>query len=143
MKIRMERKFKGEEYTISTLFINGLYLCETIEDKVRDLNADGDLDDPGEGKVPTETAIPFGRYRVDLTVSPKFKRALPILLNVKHFTGIRIHKGRTAEHSHGCILPGENKVKGQVLYSEKYEMIIVERMLEALKRGEEVWIDIV
>jgi hypothetical protein len=73
--------------------------CDTIEDKVRDLNQDGDLLDEGEEKVFGETAIPYGKYAMELSMSPKFKRLLPMILDVKHFTGIRIHKGRTAKHS--------------------------------------------
>ena len=113
MRLRLERKYLGEEYTIGHLYMDGLRLCETVEDKVRDLNHDGDLDDPGEGKIPGRTAIPYGRYELDLTWSPKFTRLLPLVMNVKGFNGIRIHRGNTAEDSAGCILPGENKVKGE------------------------------
>ena len=143
MKLRLQRRYLGEEYTIGSLFINGLYLCDTIEDKVRDQNQDGDLDDPGEKKVFGETAIPYGLYMVDLTMSPKFKRLLPILYHVPHFTGIRIHRGNTAKDSHGCILPGENKVKGKVIHSTKYEMKIVGEMLKAIRIGEKIMIEIV
>ena len=143
MKILLKRRYLGPEYTIGSLFIDGVYLCDTIEDKVRDLNRDGDLNDPGEGKVFAETAIPYGEYKIELSMSPKFKRVLPMVLNVKHFTGIRFHKGRTAKHSHGCILPGENKAKGQVLYSEKYEMLLIEKMLDATRAGENKIIEII
>jgi hypothetical protein len=142
MRLRLERRYLGPEYTIGSLFINGEYLCDTIEDKVRDHNQDGDLDDPGEKKVFGETAIPYGRYKVDLTMSPKFKRLLPIILNVPHFTGIRIHRGNTAKDSHGCPLVGENKAKGKVINSTKYELIVVERMLSAIRNQEEITIDV-
>lgn len=143
MRLRVHRRYLGPKYTIGSLFINGIYLCDTIEDKVRDANKDGDLDDVGEGKVYGETAIPYGKYKVDLTMSPKFRRILPIVENVSHFTGIRIHRGNTAKDSHGCILPGENKVKGRVIHSTKYEMRIVESMLLAIRNGEEMTIDII
>jgi len=142
VKLKLQRRFLGDDYTIGSLFIDGLYVCDTIEDKVRDVNKDGDLDDPGEEKVFGETAIPYGTYAVDLTMSPKFKRVLPILLDVPHFTGIRIHRGNTAKDSHGCILPGENKIKGGVINSTKYEMLIVERTLTAIRNGEQIWIRI-
>jgi len=142
MKLRLERRFLGENYTIGSLFINGIYLCDTIEDKVRDLNRDGDLNDPGEGKVYGMTAIPYGKYEVDLTMSPKFQRLLPLVKNVKHFLGIRIHRGNTAEDSAGCILPGENKVKGKVINSTEYEMIIIEKMLDAIRHGEDITLEI-
>jgi len=138
MKLRLQRRFKGEDYTIGSLFINGEYLCDTLEDKVRDYNKDGDLLDAGETKVFGETAIPYGQYKVRLTMSPKFKRLLPIVLNVKHFTGIRIHRGNKAKDTHGCILPGENKEKGKVLDSTKYEMLLVEQIFKAQVNGENI-----
>ena len=142
MRLRLERKYLGPEYTIGHLYLNGIRLCEMIEDKVRDVNEDGDLDDEGEEKVSGETAIPYGYYHMDLTMSPKFKRLLPIIVNVRHFEGIRIHRGNTASDSHGCLLPGENKEKGKVINSTKYEMIIIEEMLQAIRNREEMTIKI-
>jgi len=143
MKLKLHRFFIGEEYTVGNLYIDEEFLCNTMEDKVRDLNKDGDLNDPGEGKVYARTAIPYGIYDVELTMSPKFTRLLPLVKNVKHFTGIRIHRGNTAEDSAGCILPGENKVKGKVINSTEWEMRIVEKILEATKRGEKITLEIV
>ena len=48
--------------------------------------------------------IPALTYRVDVTISPRFKRPLPILLQVPGRTGIRFHRGSRPEHSKGCIL---------------------------------------
>ena len=142
MNLLLKRRYLGETYTIGSLFVDGEYFSDTIEDKVRDYNKDGDLEDTGETKVFGETAIPYGRYAIDLTVSPKFKRVLPLVKGVKHFTGIRIHRGNTAGDSHGCILPGENKQKGKVIYSTKYEMLLIDLMLLALKNGEQIHISI-
>lgn len=143
MEITLKRRYLGPEYTVGSWYFDDVYLCDIMEDKVRDINRDGDLDDPGEGKVFAETAIPYGRYKIELSMSPKFKRVLPMILNVKHFTGIRVHRGRTAKHSHGCLLPGENKAKGQVLNSEKYEIEIIKQMMDATNRGEKMFINII
>ena len=67
-----------------------------VEDRVRA---------PGV-KVPGETAIPAGTYKMILSKSPKFGRILPEILNVPNFVGIRIHKGNTAEDSAGCLIIG-------------------------------------
>jgi len=139
----LDRKYLGPKYTIGKLFRGDAYICDVVEDVVRDLNKDGDLLDDDETKIPRETAIPYGRYRVHLSMSPKFKRVLPILDGVKHFTGIRIHKGRDAGSTWGCLIPGENKIKGGVINSEKYEMLIVSSILGDLIRGEEIWINII
>ena len=48
--------------------------------------------------------IPAGTYPIAVTWSPKFKRMLPIVLNVPGRNGIRVHRGTKPEHSRGCIL---------------------------------------
>ena len=46
--------------------------------------------------------IPTGTYEVRLTYSPRFKKYLPLLMNVPGRTGIRIHTGSKPEHSKQC-----------------------------------------
>ena len=48
--------------------------------------------------------IPALCYPVRLTMSPRFKRLLPIVQNVPQRNGIRIHRGTKPQHSTGCIL---------------------------------------
>lgn len=132
----------GESYTIGSLSIDGKKFCDTLEDRVRDLNKNG-VFDGDEKKVYGETAIPYGTYDVVVDYSPKFKRELPRLQNVKHFEGILIHRGNTAEDSAGCILVGENKVKGKVTNSTPYEKELVRILKEAQDRKEPITIKIV
>ena len=142
MEIKIKRRYLGSDYTIGSMFVNGEYFCDTLEDKVRDLNKDGDLNDKGEGKVYAETAIPYGEYEVVVNHSPKFKRMLPRLLNVPHFEGILIHRGNTAKDSAGCILVGENKVKGQLINSTLYEKKITSICHKAQLQNEKITIEI-
>lgn len=102
MKLLLERRFKGDAYTVGTLYVNGERFCDTLEDRVRDLAG-------GEVKVPGETAIPEGVYKVIVNRSPKFGRDLPRLLDVPQFEGVLIHWGNSAEDSAGYILVGKNK----------------------------------
>ena len=53
--------------------------------------------------------IPALVYKVSVTQSPKFRRMLPILLQVPGRTGIRVHQGLRPEHSKGCILVRQEK----------------------------------
>lgn len=148
MKLTLKRIALRPTYTIGKLYIDGTYFCDTCEDRVRDNNKDGDLNDIGEGKVYSKTAIPYGTYKVTMNVqSPKFSRRatyawckgyLPRLLNVPHFEGILIHAGNTAEHSAGCILVGENKVVGQVINS----MATLKRLLRIIGGAEDITITI-
>ena len=142
MKLRLERKYFKETYTIGNLYINGSFFSNTLEDKNRDVNKNGKFDN-GETKIYGETCIPFGTYKIILTMSPKFKRELPRLLNVPSFEGVLIHRGNTAKDSAGCILVGENKAVGKVLNSTPYEERLVKMMKNAILRGEEVTIEIV
>ena len=48
--------------------------------------------------------IPALVYKVQVTQSPRFKRLLPILIQVPGRSGIRFHRGTLPEHSLGCIL---------------------------------------
>ena len=126
MKLTLIRKYKKEDYTIGHLYIDGKLFCDVLEDRVRELNT---LEDKVYGK----TAIPEGVYQVKLTYSPRFKKILPEILNVQFFSGIRIHAGNTADDSEGCLLVGENKVKGKVINSKK----TLEKLMKILKSAQD------
>jgi hypothetical protein len=121
MKLELRRVALRDTYTIGKLYIDGVYFCDTLEDHVRDINKDGDLNDKGEGKVFGETAIPYGTYKVIMNMSNRFKRVMPLILDVPHFKGIRIHAGNSAKDTLGCPLVGINSVKGRLTQSKKYE----------------------
>ena len=116
MKVEVKRCFKGAEYTIGHLYIDGAYFCDTLEDTVRN-----------GVKIPGKTAIPAGAYKVKKTMSPRFKTVLPEILNVPGFTGVRIHSGNTAKDTDGCLLLGLNKSKGAVLHSKDAMAFFMDR----------------
>lgn len=132
-----------EKYTVGRLYFDGIYFCDTLEDIVRDLDHDGDMDGEGEEKIPGETAIPYGRYRVIIKRSPRFKRDLPRILNVNDFTDILIHAGSTNEDTSGCVLVGENKIKGCVVRSRLWEARLVEKLKGYVQEGHDLFINIV
>lgn len=117
MDLKLKRIFRGDKYTIGHLYIDGNYYCDVLEDTDRGLSNDMSEEEIKRIKIYGKTAIPKGTYKVEVTYSPKFKQYLPILLNVKGFSGIRVHSGNTAEDTLGCLLVGYNKVKGQVINS--------------------------
>lgn len=119
------------DYTIGKLYLNGKYQCFILEDPVR------------VKKIHGETAIPSGRYKVIITWSKRFKRRLPLLLDVPNFEGVRMHSGNDVDDTEGCLLTGEYRSKSgkQVLNSRKAFDPLFEKLDEALKK-EEVWITI-
>lgn len=142
MDLLLERKYLKKDYTIGVLSIDGKYFCDVLEDTVRDINKDG-IFNCGEFKIKGHTAIPYGEYEIAITYSPKFKRELPLLLNVPNFDGIRIHRGNSRNDTSGCLLTGENKEKGKVVNSTKYEIELTNRIKTAINKKEKVTIKIV
>ena len=116
MKIKVDRIYKGESYTIGKMYLNGEYFWDTLEDAIRPV------------KIPNETAIPAGTYKVEVTYSPRFKRNLPLLIDVPNYTGIRIHNGSNKDHTSGCILVGFNTSKGILSDSRKISDQLTEKL---------------
>jgi hypothetical protein len=142
MEIRVKRIALKETYTIGRLYVDGEYICDTIEDKVRDI------------KIQNETAIPYGRYKVAMNYkSPKYSNFdkykwakeydgyLPRLIDVPEFDGILIHVGNTSLDTSGCILVGENKEKGKVINSvATFNRLMKDYLLKAKEKNENIWI---
>lgn len=152
MEIKVKRKWKKEAYTIGKMYINGAYVCDTLEDKDRGLTSNMSVAQICGVKVHGETAIPTGRYLVDMkTVSPRFgsraqyqfcKGRLPRLCNTPGYQGVLIHIGNTAKDTDGCILVGDNKAVGQVLNSTATFKKVYAKLKAADERREQIWITI-
>ena len=142
MEIEVKRIARKERYTIGNMYVDDTYFCDTLEDADRGLADTMEIDEILENKLKGITAIPTGKYDVIVSFSPRFKRVLPLLLNVKGFEGIRIHAGNTAEDTEGCLLVGENKEKGKVLNSRATFERLMAILLECEKRKEKVTITI-
>ena len=154
MTITLKRIYKKGTFTLGALqiqtesnkeFLTKKYFCDTLEPHAIDWRR--------EDKIAGKTAIPTGRYKVVLGYSKTYKRRMPFLQNVPHFTGIMIHTGNSVDDTRGCILvgkavrpqkpeeenpTGEATVIGRltdsrITFNRLYEMI-----REAMKRGEGV-----
>lgn len=138
MELKVIRQYRKNDYTIGKMYVNGQYFCDTVEDCDRGLTDEMSEEYIKARKVYGKTAIPTGTYNVILSYSPKFKKTLPLVRDVKGFSGIRIHSGNTAEDSLGCILVGENKIKGGVINSRATMM----RLMDIMKKGDRISIEI-
>lgn len=140
MELNVKRIARKDGYTIGRLFINNEYFCDTLEDTDRGLRSTMQVNEILAKKVKAQTAIPTGKYDVILTFSPRFKRVLPLLLNVPGYQYIRVHNGNRPDSTEGCLLVGENKAKGQVLNSRATLEKLMSILLECEKRKEKVTI---
>lgn len=105
--LTLHRVLSDNSATFGILSLNGRFLCHTIEDRYRE----------GE-KVPGETRIPAGEYRITLRTVGGFHqrytekfgqmhKGMLWLRDVPGFEYILIHIGNEAKDSAGCILVGE------------------------------------
>ena len=99
LKLLLVREIKNEKQTHGRLFKvdkdnKREFICYTLEDKERLV------------KIKGETAIPTGKYTVIVTMSPRFKKELPLIMNVPNFSGVRFHGGNNENDSEGCPLLG-------------------------------------
>ena len=142
MELRLERKYRSNNYCIDKLYINGKYFSDALEDPDRGLIDSMILEEIKKIKVKGNTCIPYGTHNVTITYSPRFKKNLPLINNVKGFDGIRIHSGNTPQDTEGCLLLGLNKVKGRVVDSKVTVNKFIDIVQEALNKGEKVTITI-
>ena len=71
-------------------------------------------------------------YTVNVTMSPRFKRLLPIVNSVPGRSGIRFHVGTKPEHSAGCILVPDRETENR----------LTETLLKAQKQHETIYLEI-
>lgn len=103
MNLYLQAIAQTESSTLSALTKEGEFICFFLEDGYR------------EKKVPGETRIPPGKYRILQRrhggFFTQYKKRwghtfVPELENVPGFSDILIHAGNTKEDTRGCLLPG-------------------------------------
>ena len=135
MKIVVDRFEFTDKSTIGTLTC-GDFHCYTLED------TDRHLEDNPDAKQYGTTAIPRGSYQCIITYSNRFKRELPLLLDVKNFSGVRLHPGNGPDDTEGCILVGSSHKKDWVSNSKATFAKLLERIEHALDRDDSVEVEI-
>ncbi len=105
--LKLKRRWLTNKSTVGEVFYDNSTSVEfySLEDRVRDL------------KIPAVTAIPEGNYEIVVSYSNRFKRLLPLLVDVPNFEGVRIHSGNRPEDTEGCILLGMAKGVDAVGYA--------------------------
>jgi hypothetical protein len=131
MELTLIRRWFTKKSTIGELHVDAAYECFILEDVVR------------KGpKVHGKTAIPAGRYKIQVTYSPRFKRMLPILVAVPDFSGVRIHPGNDADDTEGCLLPGLERREDFVSSSRHAFDALMPKILDGVATPEGCWITI-
>lgn len=103
LHILSERLTMTSKSVISNVYLNGVYFGYILEDVIRDK------------KIKHETAIDAGIYKVVLTMSNRFGRVMPLLLDVPNFEGVRLHGGNTHKDTSGCPMIAKNRVNDNMI----------------------------
>ena len=143
MELQLKREIFTDISTIGSLTIDGKFECYILEDKDRGINNTLTLEQILRVKVYGKTAIPYGRYEIDWTMSARFKKMMPILLNVIGWSGIRIHSGNSELDSLGCLLCGTRKITNRITESTIATNKLYAKIEAAKKQGQRIFITIV
>lgn len=130
MRLTLKRIANRKDYCIGKLYINGKYFCDTLEDVDRGLDDSMTEEEIKRLKVKGQTAIPVGIYTVLMTYSPKYQKIMPLINNVKGYSGIRIHSGNSSKDTDGCLLVGKNTVVGRLTDSRNTFNALFKRLLQ-------------
>ena len=142
MELKLKREVFTDNSTIGSLYVDGVFECYILEDKDRNLTDLMPLEKIAGTKVYGKTCIPYGRYEVDWTMSARFKKMMPILLNIKGWTGIRIHAGNSEIDSLGCLLCGRLKLNDRISESTLATNRLYKKIEAAKKQGQRIFITI-
>ena len=110
MKTKIIRVAQGKESTLSHLYIDGIFQCFLLEDKIRAV------------KIMKQTAIPEGIFRLRLntwggmnkTYFPKYgpiHKGMIEIADLPTFSAVYIHVGNTIVETAGCPLVGLSYIK--------------------------------
>lgn len=157
MELRLKRNDyeSAAGYSLGRLFVDeGGFFCWILEPENRGLHQDMPLPQIKARKVAGKTAIPAGRYKIQVKVSPSFKDKYygkkyggkyPYLSNVPGFDAIMIHPGNLPSDTRGCLLPGMlyQNIRGRVFDSvSTYQDLMDFYIWPAYLRKEEIWLTI-
>ena len=142
MKVSVLRYSENGESTLGLMFINGKFVCYTLEDERR------------EKKVMGETRIPAGTYKIKLRKEgghhARYSKKFPgmhigmlHITNVPNFEYILIHIGNNDDDTAGCLLVGNSSISnvnqdGRINSSTIAYETIYPKIALALNRGEQV-----
>ena len=135
IKCLLKRDVMVPGYTLGRLFVEGKMYGFTCEDEDRKLEAGGQ-------KIPGQTAIPRGTYRLTVTMSNRFKKLMPLIQDVPGFEGIRIHGGNNAYSTQGCPLLGTTRTASGVMHCAEVNAALIDFILKAEENGDAVWIEV-
>lgn len=143
MNLKLIRKYFTDKSTIGELYIDNQFFCHILEDVDRALDSKMSIKRIGWLKQYANTAIPYGTYEIVISYSNRFKKYLPLLINVPGYDGIRIHPGNYHTDTEGCLLPGVyNPKTPDFVGTSKITFEKLFKVLSSVEKQEKILIEI-
>jgi len=136
MNLEVLRKIPSHYSTIGDLSVNGDFYSYCLEPTDRGLTSDMTLDQIEAIKVPKQTCIPDGTYKLIKYNSPKHGLCL-CLVDVPGFGYVEIHIGNYPHDTEACLLPGQGYTKDMVTASGGVTQVLTQRVFAAMETGED------
>ena len=143
LKVLLDRRWAKPDYSIGRWYVNGELWCNTLEPTDRGLVSSMSTEEIKKIKVKGKTAIPKGKYQITMSYSPKFKRYLPLINDIKCFSRVLVHVGNYPKDTEACVLLGKNNKVGMVSNSTYWVNKFVEKVNETINHGEIVTLEII
>lgn len=144
LNIKITRKSFLANCTLGEMRVDNIFLGYVLEDTDRGLKQTDAISIIQAKKVHGKTAIPKGSYKVILSMSNRFKKIMPEVLNVPGFAGVRIHGGNTDADTLGCPLLGKkiDRVAGRVSDCATVNADLIRMIEGAIKNKQQVLLTI-
>ena len=145
-ELRDVRKWFTDKATEGEMLLDGAHECWTLEDRSRRLASSMSLSDILRDKVYGETAIPTGRFKLELYNSPKHGPDTLQLVDVPGFSNSQIHAANRAEELLGCIAVGNDRTAPDddwIGQSQVALQALRDKIIPRMKAGEPFWITVV
>lgn len=139
MESRIIRVAQGNNSTLSHLYLNGIFQCYLLEDKIKEV------------KIPKHTAIPTGEFKLTVNTwggkNVDYKRILGDMHKgmieidgLPNFDNVYIHIGNTTTDTAGCPLCGLGFLRANgdyiVTHSRDAYRIIYPKLLALANKAE-------
>ena len=135
MNFLIKREIFKDTFTLGQMYRDGVHFAYTCEDRDRKIESGG-------LKVPGETAIPAGRYRLTTSMSNRFSRLMPLVVDVPYFSGGRIHGGNTHRDTEGCPLIGKIRTDEGVSGCKELVALLIQTIVDVERNGDKCWLEI-
>ena len=140
MELTLKRVRQGKNSTLSELYVDGIFQCYGLEDRIQEV------------KVRGKTAIPCGTYALRLNVwggmNTRYKQRFPDIhqgmieiKDIPNFSNVYIHIGNTHEDTDGCLLLGSYFHKNadgddyEVYQSQQAYKDLYNKIVKVVKKG--------